>query len=163
MNCKNCGAPLELGDSRTILTCNYCQSSTRLEIANDDGDRVVSLELPSGLDCPRCEQQLVKAAIDGQRATFCEECHGILIEAPIFNEVSWNRRIKYRGPELAPTPYDPESFQRFIDCPQCHRQMEVHPHYGPGRAVIDSCPRCSLVWLDNSELTSIEKTPGRRS
>lgn len=163
MNCQNCGAPLELGNSQTFLTCDYCLSSRCLEIATDDGDRVVPLDQPSGVDCPCCELELVEAAVDGRPAKYCDQCRGILIEAPVFAQVSWNRRVKYRGPELTPSPVDPEEIQRSLDCPQCQQPMEVHPHYGSGRAVIDSCHRCHLVWLDNSELTKIERTPGRRS
>jgi Zn-finger nucleic acid-binding protein len=40
--------------------------------------------------------------------------------------------------------------------------MEVHPYYGPGSQVIDSCHRCRLVWIDSGELAAIEKAPGRR-
>jgi Zn-finger nucleic acid-binding protein len=40
--------------------------------------------------------------------------------------------------------------------------MDVHPYYGPGSQVIDSCPHCRLVWLDAGELAAIERAPGRR-
>lgn len=163
MNCLNCGAPLELGESRTVLTCHYCRTSRRLQFDSLDGDRVVSLERPAGLDCPHCESELVQAAVDGRPANYCPGCRGILIEAPIFADVAWNRRVKYRGPDMAPESIDPDSLNRSIDCPRCEQPMEVHPHYGPGRAIIDSCSCCHLVWLDNAELTSIERTPGRRS
>lgn len=162
MNCLNCGAPMELSDSRTVLTCDYCRSNRRLNAPSDDLDRVVSLENPSGVDCPRCDVEMVEAAIDGKNANQCRECHGILVDAPVFAQVSWSRRVAYRGPEIAPQPIDPEALKKIIDCPKCNRPMEVHPHYGPGRAVIDSCHRCHLVWLDALELTNIERTPGRR-
>lgn len=163
MNCLNCGAPLELGESRTILTCLYCQTSRRLDTDLLDGDRVVSLDEPAGLDCPHCETELIQAAVDGRKASHCPECRGILMQAPTFADVAWNRRKKYRGPEMTPQPIDSDALSRSIDCPQCDRRMEVHPHYGPGRAIIDSCSFCHLVWLDNAELTSIERTPGRRT
>lgn len=162
MNCVNCGAPLELADGRTILTCAYCQSSRRLDEPSDDGDRVISLDRPTGVDCPRCEQELVQAIIDGKTARYCSNCRGILIETHIFAEVTRKRRAAYRGREMTPQPIDPDQLQQFIGCPECQQQMDVHPHYGPGRAIIDSCHRCNLVWLDNSELTTIERTPGRR-
>jgi Zn-finger nucleic acid-binding protein len=162
MNCLNCGAPLELGESRTVLTCQYCRTSRRLEVDSLEGDRIVSLDRPSGLDCPHCEAELVEAAVDGRKADYCPECRGILIEAPVFSEVAWDRRVKYRGPEMNPQPIGADELARVTDCPRCQKPMEVHPHYGPGRAVIDSCSACHLVWLDNAELTSIERTPGRR-
>ncbi|WP_010583781.1 TFIIB-type zinc ribbon-containing protein [Schlesneria paludicola] len=162
MNCLNCGAPMELAESRTVLTCDYCRSTRRLNAPSDDLDRVVSLDTPSGIDCPRCDVELVDAAIDGRSVNHCPDCRGILIDAPVFAQVSWSRRVAYRGPEIVPQLIDPEALKQVIDCPKCDQQMEVHPHYGPGRAVIDSCHRCHLVWLDTLELTNIERTPGRR-
>ena len=162
MNCENCAGPLELGDHKTVLTCEYCGSTQRLIVSSDDGDRVIPMDQPTGLNCPRCEQELVKAAIDGRNASYCGQCLGILVEAPIFAEISWTRRIKYRGPDRSPSPIDPQVFTHVANCPSCQQPMEVHPHYGAGRAVIDSCNGCHLVWLDHDELTNIERTPGRR-
>jgi Zn-finger nucleic acid-binding protein len=39
--------------------------------------------------------------------------------------------------------------------------MDVHPYYGPGNVVIDSCSACDLIWLDHGELTQITDAPGR--
>lgn len=123
---------------------------------------MISLDRPCDVNCPRCEYALVEAAIDGKSAKYCTSCRGILIETHIFADVTRKRRATYRGKEMAPQPIDPELLQQFVDCPNCQQRMDVHPHYGPGRAVIDSCHRCNLVWLDNSELAMIERTPGLR-
>jgi Zn-finger nucleic acid-binding protein len=37
----------------------------------------------------------------------------------------------------------------------------VHPYYGPGNVVIDTCSRCDLIWLDFGELKQIADAPGR--
>jgi Zn-finger nucleic acid-binding protein len=37
--------------------------------------------------------------------------------------------------------------------------MSVHPYYGPGNAVVDTCGDCLLVWLDHSELSVIVTAP----
>lgn len=39
--------------------------------------------------------------------------------------------------------------------------MDVHPYYGPGNVVIDSCTACSLIWLDYGELQQMTDAPGR--
>jgi Zn-finger nucleic acid-binding protein len=39
--------------------------------------------------------------------------------------------------------------------------MDVHPYYGPGAVVLDSCARCTLIWLDHGEIAAIERAPGR--
>jgi len=38
--------------------------------------------------------------------------------------------------------------------------MDVHPYYGPGNVVIDTCGQCYLVWLDHGELKQIADAPG---
>lgn len=162
MNCLSCGAPLRPGELPALMVCLHCGTSRRPPDASMHGDRVAPLDTSSEMDCPRCDHALIQATVDGRRADYCPGCHGILFEAPIFADVVWNRRVMYRGTEATPQPIDPELMKQVIDCPQCQQRMEVHPHYGPGRALIDSCSGCQIVWLDHLELTSLERTPGRR-
>ena len=35
--------------------------------------------------------------------------------------------------------------------------MEAHPYFGGGNAVVDTCERCGLIWLDAGELAVIER------
>ena len=44
------------------------------------------------------------------------------------------------------------------ECPGCGEQMEVHPYYGPGNVLIDSCGECALVWLDRGEIATISRS-----
>ena len=44
---------------------------------------------------------------------------------------------------------------------RCHKPMDTHPYYGGGNAVIDTCPRCQLVWLDAGELTVLGQYQSR--
>jgi Zn-finger nucleic acid-binding protein len=39
--------------------------------------------------------------------------------------------------------------------------MDVHPYYGPGNVVIDTCSGCDMVWLDHGELKQIADAPGQ--
>lgn len=39
--------------------------------------------------------------------------------------------------------------------------MDVHPYYGPGNIVIDTCSRCNVIWLDCGELQQIADAPGK--
>jgi hypothetical protein len=39
--------------------------------------------------------------------------------------------------------------------------MDVHPYFGPGNVIIDTCGKCDLVWLDFGELKQIEEAPGQ--
>jgi hypothetical protein len=35
--------------------------------------------------------------------------------------------------------------------------MEAHPYFAGGNAVVDTCERCQLIWLDAGELAIIER------
>lgn len=39
--------------------------------------------------------------------------------------------------------------------------MDVHPYYGPGNIVIDTCSRCDVIWLDFGELRQVTDAPGK--
>jgi Zn-finger nucleic acid-binding protein len=41
--------------------------------------------------------------------------------------------------------------------------MMGHPYGGPGNVNIDTCERCSVIWLDRNELRRIVLAPDRSS
>ena len=48
---------------------------------------------------------------------------------------------------------------RIINCPACGQPMLGHIYAGPGNAVIDSCERREVNWLDPGELRRIAVAP----
>lgn len=162
MDCLNCGAPLNWDGSRPIIICDFCSSIRVIEAADGSADRVAELDHPGESACPRCQEPLTVAAMDGLKVEHCRQCRGILIEGDQFASVVRNRRANFRGAESRPVPLDAEQFKVVVPCPSCHRRMEVHPYYGPGNVVIDSCSDCRLVWLDSGEMAKIEVAPGSR-
>jgi Zn-finger nucleic acid-binding protein len=71
-------------------------------------------------------------------------------------------RAEYQGADETPPLLDHSQMDVRTKCPACHDPMEVHPYYGPGNAVIDSCMHCKLVWFNAGELDRIIKAPGLR-
>ena len=55
--------------------------------------------------------------------------------------------------------FAPEELRRRVQCPRCHKPMDTHPYHAGGNAVIDTCERCHLVWLDAGELAEIGRYP----
>ena len=110
----------------------------------------------------RCRAPLVKALLDGAYAVeHCERCRGILLPRAAFAEAVTRRRARQSGAPAPPVPMDPRELKHVVVCPSCRSQMDVHPYYGPGNVVIDSCQRCDLIWLDFGELTQITEAGGR--
>jgi Zn-finger nucleic acid-binding protein len=102
------------------------------------------------------------AAMDGLQVEHCEDCQGVLVLDEIFALLVRNRRAEYRGAASRPTPINPDLLATRVPCPTCRRSMEVHPFYGPGNVVIDSCCHCGMIWLDCREMAAIEAAPGLR-
>jgi Zn-finger nucleic acid-binding protein len=78
-----------------------------------------------------------------------------------FADAVTRRRARAAGAPVTPSPLDPRELDTRMPCPSCGERMDVHPYYGPGNVVIDSCSRCDLIWLDFGELAQITDAPGR--
>lgn len=163
MNCSNCGAALRLVEGRGHFVCDYCAAVQMLDGAAPAGvDGVSAIASATDAGCPTCNRPLFSAVLDGWSVTTCRACSGILIPRSAFGKIVAARRAAATGPEITPRPIDPAEFSRSLPCPLCRGRMEVHPYYGPGAVVIDSCNACGVVWLDRGELRAIELAPGKR-
>jgi Zn-finger nucleic acid-binding protein len=111
---------------------------------------------PVGAVCPVCQVPLVSALIAGETVCYCGRCRGFLAETDTFAEIVTRRRA-LRGPhENRTDPFDAAELGRVVSCPNCQQRMDTHPYFGGGNAVVDTCERCNLIWLDAGELAVIE-------
>lgn len=142
---------------RVVARRNYfhCEHCGRYHFPEGTDEGVVVLEELAGLDCPLCSEPLHAARLDGEPAGYCAKCRGMLLVTASFTVVVSKRRARQRVPEQPREPFDPGELKRGVDCPRCRRRMDTHAYSGGGNAVIDSCSRCNLVWLDAGELTLI--------
>jgi Zn-finger nucleic acid-binding protein len=152
---------MELFDRRRYFFCRHCGTFEFLE--RTDGDRIQVLERRSdALPCPLCRALLAKALLDGRYSVqYCERCRGVVLERASFADAVVGRRAQATGPGMQPTPLDRKELERRVTCPSCRTMMEVHPYFGPGNVIIDTCGKCDLVWLDFGELKQIEDAPGQ--
>jgi Zn-finger nucleic acid-binding protein len=161
MNCRNCGAPMELFERRRYFFCTFCGSFSFIDATEVDGVRIVERPVPAPT-CPLCSAPLAKALLDDTYAVeHCERCRGILLARTTFAEAITGRRAREFGEPAPPVPLDRRELERAVVCPSCRAQMDVHPYYGPGNVVIDSCQRCDVIWLDFGELEQITTAGGR--
>ncbi len=164
MNCTNCGAPVELVSGQGHFYCPFCCT---LRFPESDGrehaeDGIAPLGQDTEWACPVCSAVLEEAVLEDSRVYYCRECRGILAAGDTFAAIVRLRRARFREPDRAPVPVNPDDLSRVLRCPMCCRPMTAHPYYGPGNVVIDSCSRCHVVWLDHGEISLIESAPGRR-
>jgi Zn-finger nucleic acid-binding protein len=161
MNCPNCGAAMRLVDRRDYWVCDYCTTFHFPDRADVTAAGLTLLDGRSERSCPVCRVPLVLASAEGRTVAYCETCRGLLADREGFVDIVRARRAKRAGPPQAQQPINPVELKRQLHCPACDGVMDVHPYYGPGNAVIDTCGRCGLIWLDHGELGIIENAPGR--
>ena len=159
MNCTNCGAPMELHESRRFFRCAHCGTVRVPDPAPGDVSILgVEREAPS---CPACKTPLAAATLGDRAVHYCERCRGLLLPRATFVDVIQSRRASATSEPREPGPLDKRDLQREVGCPRCRARMSTHPYYGPGRVIIDTCDACNLVWLDTGELDRIVDAPGR--
>jgi Zn-finger nucleic acid-binding protein len=145
---------MELAGNRRHFHCSHCNN---FHFPEETGDGVAPLAEPAGGDCPVCQRPLRHALIDGQKAAYCDQCRGFLAATATFGLIVADRRARHGPHEQITEPFDSAELQRVLHCPSCHQRMETHPYFGGGNAVVDTCERCGLIWLDAGELAIIER------
>ena len=153
MNCANCGAA-PAGRGREYFRCPYCET---FHFPHPTADGVAELGGETSFVCPVCAEPLTTAAVNGHEVSYCRTCRGFLAANATFSRLVRQRRAA-AGPATAPpVPFDPGELKRTVRCPRCQGRMDTHPYHAGGNAVIDTCARCHLVWLDAGELTVLGK------
>lgn len=160
MNCPNCAAAMRLVPRRDYFVCDYCTTFHFPSDASAGKDRIVVTGPAIDAACPICGLPLVAAAAEAARFHACTRCRGALLTNDDFGALIRIRRKLRRTPPHEPEPIDPQELQRDVHCPGCGAAMDTHPYYGPGAVVVDTCPRCHLIWVDHGELYVIEHAPG---
>jgi Zn-finger nucleic acid-binding protein len=150
MNCANCGAGLEPVGGRDYFRCLYCET---FHFPHPTADGIADLGGDTAFACPVCADPLTTAAIHGHDVSYCRTCRGFLAANATFGLLVQQRRAAASAPPGPPVPFDPSELKRRLPCPRCHGRMDTHPYHAGGNAVIDTCARCHLVWLDAGELT----------
>jgi len=162
IRCSACGAPISDGQvHQSRIGCRFC-GTWQLLTDSGDGSGIHFLGELSDFPCPVCDEPLEQALLDDVRILACAGCGGFAIADESFAAVVQERRARFEGDADRAIPIDLQELHKTVDCPRCRRAMDVHPYYGPGNVVIDSCHRCRLIWLDSGELRRLERAPGRR-
>jgi len=151
---------MELFERRRYFFCRYCGTFHFIESAGTDGVEV--LDRSGAAPCPVCTSPLAQALLDNVHTIrYCEQCRGVLVPRSVFVDVVNTRRAFAAGAPITPSPLDDRELQRRVVCPQCQGQMDVHPYFGPGNIVIDTCSPCEVIWLDFGELKQVADAPGK--
>jgi Zn-finger nucleic acid-binding protein len=158
MNCPSCGGILKQAGHRNYFRCLYCSN---FHFPEETGDGVAIVGGESNFICPVCEKPLTLGSIEGENVCYCRTCRGFLANNGTFGTIVRQKRSRQAELEYVPVPFAAEELNRRINCPGCRQRMDTHPYHAGGNAVIDTCHRCKLVWLDAGEMSVLGKYPDR--
>lgn len=122
------------------------------------------------LPCPKCKSALFELTAGGSPLQFCTQCKGIWFEK---DEFLFHLRSKTG--EACLTFSDHHSRNTTLACPNCQTYLKETPYSictdktcaeNPF-LLVDFCPKCRGVWLDEGELQKTEefaeKIPGAKA
>ena len=137
--------------------------SQHTEFASRPYDQgAVMVNRPSGVACPACSTELVIGELEACQCAGCPSCSGLLFQQDVFAVLIQHLRATCSDQTMPPKPLDADQLRVRRHCPACQQPFETHAYGGPGNAVIDTCPRCQMIWLDRGELDKLVHAPGRR-
>lgn len=166
MNCEICQRKMVGADPNQASVCDLCAESNE-EVARQSIDRMVLTDAETEFVCCDCiGSRLQIGELDGEQVLGCDRCKGLLLPRRTFASLIGRRRARHHGPDEQP-PFDPNTDAPLTgssrrDCPMCRSMLDSFFYAGPGRVAIDTCCQCEAVWLDNGEITRIERAPGQR-
>lgn len=146
---------MKLAAGNTSLQCDYCKAA--VELAPDETG-VQFLDEVRGLYCPVCESGLWHAVLASVELVSCKKCRGFLVRMSDFEVLIEKMRAVHAEREFS-GPANAADLERKVMCPRCHRRMDTHYYFGGGHAVMSSCERCELHWLDSGMLMRIMRLP----
>jgi Zn-finger nucleic acid-binding protein len=147
---------MRVATGNATLRCDYCQA---VVIAKTDDSGLLFLdETFADLHCPVCSIPLWNAAVAGLKLCACKQCSGMLIRMGIIETLIDQMRVTHTETAI-PSPPDPKDLERQLNCPKCHRRMDMHFYLGGGGSVIGGCEQCLLNWLDGGVLMRIVRSP----
>lgn len=105
------------------------------------------------MQCPDCNSELASIFYEEVNIHFCSGCKGRLLDEQKLNKIETSREETF---ERNKKHSKSKSFEGVRSCPSCDIQMEKVKYGKFSPKVIDKCPQCSSIWLDEGELEDIQ-------
>lgn len=114
--------------------------------------------------CPVCNQMLREDHVDSITVDGCPNCGGVWFDYGELTALARTHPLamsmldgRFRNP-MGPPP--PPGFSR--RCPVCSLPLEEQELRAAPGIRVDGCRRCKGIWLDDGELTALQKLVAER-
>ena len=108
--------------------------------------------------CPRCITTLREARGPSMVIDMCTECGGAYFDHGELAKLARDQAASFEKLEALVDPEDepaPSSREESIACPGCGDEMERYQYAFCSGIMLDRCPKCSGLWVDEGELQAI--------
>lgn len=107
------------------------------------------------MNCPKCVSPFNEIAIENVALDFCPGCKGIWFDK---DEMAFVTELKndLPNPQAERTAGRPTAHP----CPRCHIKLEELKFIPLHDLLVDRCPSCHGIWLDNGELQKVAAIAG---
>jgi Zn-finger nucleic acid-binding protein len=114
------------------------------------------------INCPRCQSSIRQEFYEGSLIETCPSCGGEWLDANEMTQINQERQKTFSSQEIASIEGAKQvvvtevNKANPINCPHCKIPMKtINYAYSTG-VMIDTCPRCHGMWLDQGELEAIQ-------
>lgn len=116
------------------------------------------------MKCPIDSNELVQTKYEADiNVDQCGSCGGIWLDQKELERIQESSERDYTSeiaalPNLVEQAYAAALAKQkpLLNCPSCDKQMERREHGGCSQIMIDTCPSCCGVWLDDGEIKALE-------
>ena len=118
------------------------------------------------MKCPACSSSLTERTAGALTADICEAgCGGVYLDrfelsrVDEATEVEGEALLEWAAAEQGGRRKRPDHDKRY-HCPRCEMIMMRHQFKPQIPIMVDTCPKCAGVWLDQGELVGIRNSEG---
>ncbi len=103
------------------------------------------------MNCPKCQSTTHEMTIEGVVLDFCPSCKGMWFDK---DEMAFMTELPDDIPNVSEV--QKEARKTDYDCPRCGNKLEEMKFVQVQDLLIDRCPQCKGIWLDDGELPKLE-------
>ena len=103
------------------------------------------------MNCPKCQSTTHEMTIEGVDLDFCPSCKGMWFDK---DEMAFMAELPDDVPNISEVQKDARKTD--YDCPRCGIKLEEMKFAQVQDLLIDRCPQCKGIWLDEGELPKLE-------
>jgi len=108
------------------------------------------------MKCPTCETVLGRIKYEGVDIEACPECRGVWLDGRRLRHIERRREVIVDEDAARRVTSKPETPESQRACPRCTQPMKKYRYGKNKRIIVDQCPACKGIWLDDGELEAIQ-------